>query len=57
MEFVQLTLLEPISYKKEFKITHQILMNISAVLAGEEVKGYPKYQEIKDRAEVYKIKV
>ena len=44
-------------YKKEFKIKHHILMNISAVLAGRAVKGYPKYQEIKDRAEVYKIKV
>ena len=32
-------------------------MNISAVLAGREIKGYPKYQEIKDRAEVYKIEV
>jgi predicted transcriptional regulator len=46
-----------VKYKKEFKIKHQILMNISAVLAGRAVKGYPKYHEIKDRAEVYKIKV
>ena len=46
-----------VKYKKEFKIKHQILMNISAVLAGREIKGYPKYQEIKDRAEVYKIEV
>jgi predicted transcriptional regulator len=46
-----------VKYKKEFKIKHLILMNISAVLAGREVKGYPKYQEIKDRAEVYKIEV
>jgi len=44
-------------YKKEFKIKHQILMNISAVLAGKDVKGYPTYQEIKDRAEIYHIKV
>ncbi len=44
-------------YKKTFKIKHPMLMNISAVLAGREVKGYPKYQEIKDRAEVYRIKV
>ncbi|MFH1916205.1 MAG: hypothetical protein ABIJ21_02990 [Nanoarchaeota archaeon] len=44
-------------YKKEFKIKHQILRNISKVLAGGEIAGYPKYQEIKDRAEVYKIAV
>ena len=44
-------------YKKELKIKHPILMNISAVLAGGDVKGYPTYQEIKDRAEVYKIRV
>ena len=44
-------------YKKEFKIKHEILMNISAVLAKRKVNGYPTYQEIKDRAEVYGIKV
>ncbi len=44
-------------YKKEFKTKHPILINISTILVGGEVKGYPKYQEIKDRAEVYKIKV
>lgn len=44
-------------FKKEFKIKHPILMNLSAVLAGGEIKGYPKYQEIKDRAEVYNIEV
>ena len=44
-------------YKKELKIKHHILMNINAVLAHKEIKGYPRYQEIKDRAEVYNIKV
>jgi predicted transcriptional regulator len=44
-------------YKKEIKIQHQIIGNISLVLAGKDVKGYPTIQEIKDRAEVYKIKV
>ncbi len=44
-------------FKKEFKIKHPILMNLSAVLAGGEIKGYPKYEEIKDRAEVYGIEV
>ena len=46
-----------VKFKKEFKIKHPILMNISAVLTGKYVKGYPKYQEIKDRAEVYNIDV
>lgn len=44
-------------FKSEFKIKHEILMNISAVLAKGTVKGYPGYQEIKDRAEVYGIEV
>ena len=44
-------------YRKELKIKHQILININLVLSGKEVKGYPKYPEIKDRAEVYKIEV
>lgn len=44
-------------FKNEFKIKHEILMNISAVLAKGKIKGYPNYQEIKDRAEVYGIKV
>ncbi len=44
-------------YKKEIKIQHQILENINLVLAGKDVKGYPTYQEIKDRAEIYHIKV
>jgi hypothetical protein len=43
--------------KNEFKIKHEILMNISAVLAKGKIKGYPNYQEIKDRAEVYGIKL
>ena len=44
-------------YKKEFKIQHQILRDIKIILNGGEIAGYPKYQEIKDRAEVYKIAV
>lgn len=44
-------------YRKELKIKHPILININMVLSGKEVKGYPKYPEIKDRAEVYKIEV
>ena len=44
-------------YKKEFKIKHEILTNLTAVLAGKKIDGYPTYEEIKDRAEVYGIKV
>ncbi|MEA3514958.1 MAG: hypothetical protein U9R34_05755 [Nanoarchaeota archaeon] len=44
-------------FRDEFKIKHEILMNISAVLAKGKVEGYPSYQEIKDRAEVYGIEV
>lgn len=43
--------------KKRFKIKHQLLKDINAVLEGREIKGFPKYQEIKDRAEVYGITV
>ena len=44
-------------FKKEFKIKHQIIMNLNAVLAGKAIEGYPTYQEIKDRAAVYGIKI
>ena len=44
-------------FKEEFRIKDPVLMNLSAVLAGGEIKGYPKYQEIKDRAEVYGIEM
>ncbi len=44
-------------YKNDIKITHPILTNINIILKGGEVKGYPKYAEIKNRAEVYDIEV
>ena len=44
-------------FKDELKIKDPVLMNISAVLAGGEIEGYPKYPEIKDRAEVYGIEM
>lgn len=44
-----------IKYKKELKIKHPIIKNIEKILKKEKIKGYPSYQEIKDRAEVYKI--
>ncbi len=46
-----------VKFRKEFGIKHEILMNINKILTGKKIKGYPSYEEIKDRAEVYKIKV
>jgi hypothetical protein len=39
------------------RIRHPILVNISKVLGGESVPGYPSPEEIKDKAQVYGIKV
>jgi hypothetical protein len=44
-------------FKSEFKIKHDILMKIDVVLAKGVVNNYPSYQEIKDRAKIYGIKV
>jgi len=45
-------------YKKEFsKIHHEILKNINKILKKQKIKGYPSYEEIKDRAKVYNIKI
>jgi hypothetical protein len=43
-------------FKKELQhIKHPIVEGIKKILKGERIKGYPSLQEIKDRAEVYKI--
>ena len=42
-------------FKNDIKIDHKILTNLSLVSLGKNIKGYPSYQEIKDRAEVYNI--
>jgi hypothetical protein len=44
-------------FKRELKIKHQIIKNLDAVFRGEEMAGYPNLKEIKERAEVYNIKV
>jgi len=44
-------------FKKDIKIDHEILTNLSLVLLGKNIKDYPNYQEIKDRAEVYNIEL
>lgn len=44
-------------FKSELKLKNNILININEILSGKDIKGYPKYQEIKDRAEMYNIKL
>jgi predicted transcriptional regulator len=38
-------------------IKHEIIYNINKVLQGEKIKYYPSIAEIKDRADVYDIKI
>lgn len=44
-------------YKKELKVNHPIIRNLSEIFSGKNINGYPSYQEIKDRADVYNIKL
>ena len=44
-------------FRKSFDIQHEILIKINRVLNKEKVGRYPTYREIKDRAQVYNIKV
>jgi predicted transcriptional regulator len=45
-------------YKKDLShIKHPIVNNLLKVFSGEKIKNYPRLEEIKDRAEVYKIEV
>ena len=44
-------------FRKSFSINHEILIKIDKVLNKEKVEGYPAYSEIKDRAEIYNIKI
>lgn len=47
-----------VKYNKEFsKIHHEILNNINKVLKDKKIEGYPSLSEIRDRAEVYDIKL
>ncbi len=43
--------------KHKINISHPILNKIKKALKGERVPGYPSLEEMKDRAEVYGIKV
>ena len=42
-------------FKTTFGIKHPVLTNIKAILSGENIKGYPTHDEIRDRARVYDI--
>lgn len=45
-------------YKKELrKIKHSILDNLNNIFEGKHISGYPAIDEIKDRAEIYDIKI
>ncbi|MGM5484334.1 MAG: hypothetical protein ACQEP1_00475 [Nanobdellota archaeon] len=45
-------------YKKEFpEIFHETLDKINKILKKQKIRGFPTYEEIKDRAEVYNIKI
>jgi len=38
-------------------IKHPILSNIKQILEGKNIQGYPTLDEIKEKAEVYDIKI
>ncbi|MFT4309080.1 MAG: helix-turn-helix domain-containing protein [Candidatus Woesearchaeota archaeon] len=46
-----------IKVRKNFGISHRVIMNIDIILKGGAVKGYPSLSEIKERAELYDIRV
>lgn len=46
-----------IKYKKKINLKHEILKNLDMILAKKYVEGYPSYAEIKEKAEIYGIKV
>lgn len=53
-----LTTLFYVKFKKEFsEIQHEFLENINKVLKKQTIKNYPSYEEIKDKAEMYGIKI
>ena len=43
--------------KELFNVKHPIMDCINKILEGEHIPGYPTMEEIKDRAEVYDIKI
>jgi len=46
-----------LKFKKELSIKHPIVDKLKLILKGNDISGYPNLQEIKDRAEMYDIKI
>ncbi|AKB25357.1 hypothetical protein MSMTP_1888 [Methanosarcina sp. MTP4] len=45
-------------YEEELKdVKHKIVKNLELVLQGERIKGYPDFEEIKEKAEMYGIEI
>ena len=45
-------------YRKELTdVTHVLLGNIKQILQGKHIKGYPSYEEIKEKADVYDFRL
>lgn len=47
-----------VKFKKEFsKMTHPLIEKIKQILQGKTIKGYPTLEELKEKAEVYDIRL
>ena len=60
LEFKQIIMLALFyaKYKKYLSgIKHKIIENINKILKGQHISGYPTLEEIKDRADVYDIRL
>jgi predicted transcriptional regulator len=58
IQYLILVSLLYLKYKKELaNIKNKLLDNLKQVLDGKKIEGYPSLQDIKDRAEVYDIKI
>ncbi len=45
-------------FEEELKeVKHDIVENLKLVLQGERIKGYPSFEEIKEKAEIYGIEI
>jgi predicted transcriptional regulator len=45
-------------FEEELKdVKHDIVGNLKLVLQGERIKGYPSFEEIKEKAEIYGIEI
>jgi len=45
-------------FEEELKdVKHDIVENLKLVLQGERIKGYPTFEEIKEKADMYGIEI